>query len=448
MKIFSYATFSCLFAAVVLSSCGLFSSDDKTYSIITTASPEEGGIITPSDEEFKEGEQITLRAEANEGWRFMRWEGDWSGTMNPAELVMTKDYYITAVFDKGIYSVNITIQGEGAVQEEVIQQKVADYWHGTQVRLAAVPDEGWRFVRWEGDWSGTMNPAELAMTKDYYITAVFKERTYNLNITIQGEGAVQEEVIQQKVADYRHGTLVRLTAVPDEGWQFLEWRGDVESSDSSVELLMDKENSVTAIFEVPRDTDTEIVEVTNPTTGRVWMDRNLGADRAATSSTDSQAYGDLYQWGRQADGHQRRNSLTTGTLSSTDQPGHGEFILEPFFHNDWRNPQNDDLWQGVNGVNNPCPHGYRLPTEAEWDAERLSWSSNDAAGAFDSPLKLPMAGARRSSSGSLITVDSDGYYRSSSVSGTYERGLNFRSRSAGMINGSRALGASVRCIKD
>ena len=122
MKIFSYATFSCLFAAVVLSSCGLFSSDDKTYSIITTASPEEGGIITPSDEEFKEGEQITLRAEANEGWRFMRWEGDWSGTMNPAELVMTKDYYITAVFDKGMYSVNITIQGEGLCRRRLFNK--------------------------------------------------------------------------------------------------------------------------------------------------------------------------------------------------------------------------------------------------------------------------------------------------------------------------------------
>ncbi len=31
---------------------------------------------------------------------------------------------------------------------------------------------------------------------------------------------------------------------------------------------------------------TTIVDVTNPTTGAIWMDRNLGATQAATSSTD------------------------------------------------------------------------------------------------------------------------------------------------------------------
>jgi len=36
-------------------------------------------------------------------------------------------------------------------------------------------------------------------------------------------------------------------------------------------------------------------------TGRVWMDRNLGASQVATSSTDPLSLGDLYQWGRGTD---------------------------------------------------------------------------------------------------------------------------------------------------
>ena len=193
---------------------------------------------------------------------------------------------------------------------------------------------------------------------------------------------------------------------------------------------------------------TAIVDVTNPTTGEIWMDRNLGATQAATSSTDVDAYGDLYQWGRFSDGHQCRTSATTATLSSIDQPAHGDFILAPSTPYDWRSPQNDNLWQGVNGINNPCPSGYRIPTEAELEAERLSWSANNSTGALASPLKLPMAGRRSFSNGSLGNVGTYGYYWSSSVSGANSRCLYFFSSSAFMGGFNRALGLSVRCLKD
>ena len=188
--------------------------------------------------------------------------------------------------------------------------------------------------------------------------------------------------------------------------------------------------------------------VTNPTTGEIWMDRNLGASQVATSSTDAASYGDLYQWGRGTDGHQIRTSPTTATLSTTDNPGHGNFITTNSGDFDWRSPQNTNLWQGVNGVNNPCPSGYRLPTEAELNAERLSWSSNNAAGAFASPLKLPMAGFRFGSDGSLGDVGTFGAYWSSTVSGAYSRYLFFSSGGANMVTVSRASGFSVRCLMD
>lgn len=189
-------------------------------------------------------------------------------------------------------------------------------------------------------------------------------------------------------------------------------------------------------------------DVYNPTTGKIWMDRNLGATQVATSSTDPNSYGDLYQWGRRTDGHQIRTSPTTTTISISITPVHGNYILSPNLPYDWLNPKNDNLWQGVSGTNNPCPIGYRLPTMAEWDAELLSWSSNNAAGAFASPLKLPVAGSRNFGVGWLQVVGSYGRYWSSTVSGAISRYLVFSSSDAGMDGFHRANGYSVRCLKD
>jgi hypothetical protein len=192
-----------------------------------------------------------------------------------------------------------------------------------------------------------------------------------------------------------------------------------------------------------------IVDVTNPTTGKTWMDRNLGASQVATSSTDANSYGDLYQWGRFSDGHQCRNSSTTTTTSSGDSPGHGNFIL--FYDGTnyvWRTTSNDNLWQGVSFTNNPCPSGYRLPTQSEFVAEIATWGSQDSPGAFGSVLKLPLADLRSAADGLIYT--GSGRYWSSTISALVAVRLNF-SASANSTNtstGYRGTGFSIRCIKD
>ena len=179
--------------------------------------------------------------------------------------------------------------------------------------------------------------------------------------------------------------------------------------------------------------------------GQVWMDRNLGALRVATKSADPDSYGTLYQWGRLGDGHEYRSSATVATQSSSDVPGHGSFISTIL--SDWRNPPNTNLWQGESGITNPCPAGFRVPTEAEWERERASWISKNSAGAFASPLKLASAGLR-DWDGKLLNPGILGLYWSSTVKDTDSRNLYFSKNSAGMSNNGRIGGISVRCIKD
>jgi hypothetical protein len=189
--------------------------------------------------------------------------------------------------------------------------------------------------------------------------------------------------------------------------------------------------------------------VVNPVTGKIWLDRNLGATQVATSSTDAASYGDLYQWGRNADGHQIRTSGTTATLATNYFTTNGLFITTYASPYNWLSVVETHMWSGTAAENNPCPSGFRISTAAEWDQERRTWSSNNAAGAFASPLKLPLAGARiNGGGGSLDGVGTSGSYWSSTVSGADARTLYFGSSVAGMSTYGRAGGLSVRCIKD
>jgi uncharacterized protein (TIGR02145 family) len=202
---------------------------------------------------------------------------------------------------------------------------------------------------------------------------------------------------------------------------------------------------------------TEVVPIIS-TTGKTWMDRNLGASRAATSFNDYQAYGCLYQWGRGNDDHASItwSSTTEGTtiniainkLSIRDSPGNALFIANFKTPYDWRTAKNDGLWQGVNGINNPCPTGYRLPTTAELTAEVVAYAITNAASAYASPLKFVVAGIRGGSDGFRYSTGTSGSYWSSTVSGTNASSRNFSSVSTNIGASYRSNGFSVRCIKN
>jgi uncharacterized protein (TIGR02145 family) len=201
----------------------------------------------------------------------------------------------------------------------------------------------------------------------------------------------------------------------------------------------------------PENLETVVVEVTSPITSKKWMDRNLGASRKALSSGDDLAFGDLYQWGRGRDGHQCRDSRTRSGSISIDRPGHDRFILETITADDWRNPQNNSLWQGLGGINNPCPAGFRIPTKPEYQAELI----DTGAEAFSSFLKLPYAGWRNNTNGAISLIAESTSYGflwtstvSSSPSANDAEAFAYYSTRAFLNPYARARGHSVRCIKN
>ena len=178
--------FYTLFIVGFVISCG--TENKPTYKVTTTVSPTEGGTITlsPSSGVYSEGEMITLTATPSNGWYFVRWEGDWSSTLNPSILTMTKDYSVVGIFEKRNYPLTINIDGYGEVEERVIQQKTTEYPYQTQVELTPVPDEGWRFVEWSGDLTGSEFPKQITVDGEKTVTAKFERKNYPLTVNIVG----------------------------------------------------------------------------------------------------------------------------------------------------------------------------------------------------------------------------------------------------------------------
>ncbi len=204
--------------------------------------------------------------------------------------------------------------------------------------------------------------------------------------------------------------------------------------------------------------------------GKTWLNNNLGADYAntskanfnpasqATAFNDWKAYGSLFQWGRYSDGHElitRTSSTagtsvngTTATRSSTNTPANSSFITINSNPNDWRNPQNNALWQGESGTNNPCPIGYRLPTDNEFTSLVNAASITNYTTAASSTLKFSAPGWRSNVNGVLNEIGNWGMYWTSTVSTTNGGVWISLSNSTVVSSRLRAYGFSVRCIKD
>ena len=105
------------------------------------------------------------------------------------------------------------------------------------------------FVEWKGDFSEVENPTQISINKPKNITAVFEKKQYPLNIEIEGNGSVEEKIIKPGLAnDYNSGTIIQLNAVPENGWSFLKWSGDLLSSKNPIEITVDMAKTIKAEF--------------------------------------------------------------------------------------------------------------------------------------------------------------------------------------------------------
>jgi len=204
--------------------------------------------------------------------------------------------------------------------------------------------------------------------------------------------------------------------------------------------------------------------VTSPHTSKVWLDRNLGASEVCSKSrndfssdadyVDSQknCFGDYYQWGREADGHEKSNSAITDTQATSLTNTGDKFIKTLNSIHDWTTDDSNGSirkanWSKTDGTS-ICPIGFRVPTIGEIVAETNDIKNRNEA--FNSFLKLPTSGSRRENSGLFVSRGFTGYLWST-INGFGNSSAFYRYFNdvyLGSYNTSRSYGFPVRCLKD
>jgi len=218
----------------------------KYYEVSLSASPTDAGSAQGAGS-FAHGTIVEVKASPDEEWNFIDWTEESTRVSNESEYMFSITYnrHLTANFALKTYRLDTSTHGQGVVTRIPDKQ---EYEHGEAVELNAVASEGWEFSKWVINGNQTDVPStKITMTEDTSAVAYFSRMQFSLTLNAEGMGHVEKEVIFSP-SDYSYETQIKLTAIPNAGWGFKYWGGDLSGSNNPEMIVIDEDKEVTANF--------------------------------------------------------------------------------------------------------------------------------------------------------------------------------------------------------
>lgn len=217
-----------------------------------TVEVEGGGSVTETvvnakTTDYPHGTIVELTAVPDEEWAFVEWSGHLQGEEITQTITVDEAKSVTAIFERTFTLVTVVFPEEGGS----VDPAEGTYRTGTNIDVEAIPaSEGWRFDRWQGDFSGVTNPFSLTMNGNKTLEAYFERLEYTLDLTSEGEGSLATDLISGTETDdgYLYESEVEITATPDENWDFIRWEGDIESTENPIQVTMEEDLEIHAVF--------------------------------------------------------------------------------------------------------------------------------------------------------------------------------------------------------
>jgi len=186
------------------------------------------------------GSKITIKANPNDGYRFVRWsDGDRNVTRN---ITVTANLNLTAQFQEVSTPLSQFVVRILSSDTELgeVNQVSGTYYDGDQVTIIATPKEHAKFTGWSDGVAQATRV--ITVSKDTTITAQFEQKRVTVAISAGVGGSVNTEVN----GTYDYGENITITATPNPGYNFVRWSDGETNSVRYIKLTEDL--TLTAIF--------------------------------------------------------------------------------------------------------------------------------------------------------------------------------------------------------
>ena len=199
---------------------------------------------TACSRDYLRGTPVTLTATPIDGWTFVRWDGDCTGTTTTCDVSMEEARDVRAIFEITRIPLTVTKPGNGSglVTSTPPDYTTAEfgincgstcsarYLDNESVTLTAAAATGSDFAGWSGDCSGTSTTCTVSMAQARDVEARFtlQKRALSVSGTGDGSGSITSSPVGLNCgstcsADFDYGTEVKLTANPATGSSFTGW---------------------------------------------------------------------------------------------------------------------------------------------------------------------------------------------------------------------------------
>ena len=206
-------------------------NDGASYTIVLSTDIEKGSVSGGGL--YEDGEIVRISATPKVGYLFARWSD--GNTENPRKITVESELSLTAEFTAVC---RLSVLSNDATMGTV--KGSGEYAESTIVILSALPNEGFQFARWND--GSTENPRPMTVMDDTELTAEFLP-LHSLSVAADNTTTG----IVEGSGEYAESTVVILSALPNEGFQFARWNDGNTENPRPVTVMEDTE--LTAEFE-------------------------------------------------------------------------------------------------------------------------------------------------------------------------------------------------------